>query len=95
MLLLPDNRRALVARMIRLLLLGAALFVAPVALNAQAAKPSNPNGFAKQIVGPDARDGGAGDTVPTTAKSGPQALSNAIKGAKAAVGSRPTPPGRN
>ena len=81
--------------MSRLLLLGVALFLSPVALNAQSAQPPNPSGFAKQIVGPDARDGGAGDTVPTTAKSEPQALSNAIKGAKAAVGSSPTPPGRN
>ncbi len=79
----------------RLLLLWAALFLNPVALNAQSAKPPNPNGFAKQIVGPDAKDGGAGDTVPATAKSAPQALSNAIKRAKAAVGSSPTPPGQN
>ena len=79
----------------RFLLLGMVLVLTPAALNAQSAKPPNPNGFAKQIVGPDARDGGAGDTVPNTAKSAPQALSDAIKGAKAAVGSNPTPPGRN
>ena len=79
----------------KLLFLVTALFVIPVALNAQSAKPPNPSGFAKQIVGPDAKYGGAGDTVRTTAKSAPQALSNAIKGAKAAVGSSPTPPGQN
>ena len=67
----------------------------PAAAEAQSARPENPKAFAKQVVVPDAQDGGAGDVVPDTAKSSPGALADAIHGAKEALGSSPNPPGRN
>ena len=71
--------------------LGLALASGPA--QAQSAKPERANAFAKEVVAPDARDGGAGG-VSVPASSEPGALAATIDQTREALGSSPNPSGR-